>query len=56
MPCNSSLRNEARADRPRRPARCVVLSRPHSTAATWALYVLASHSAIAPGRRVVIPK
>ena len=50
-----SFRNEARAVGPRWAARCVVLSRPNS-AAIGAPCVLASHSPIAPHRRVVTPK
>src|SRR5438445_6699617 len=51
----SSFRNEARAARPRWAARSCVLSRAHS-AAMDAPCVLVSHSPIAPGQRVVIPK
>src|SRR3954453_11205372 len=51
----NSHRNEARAARPRWSARSCVLSRANS-AAIHAPCVLVSHSTIAPGQRVVIPK
>src|SRR4051794_20007376 len=50
----SSYRNEARAAWTRCAARCCVLSRANS-AAIHAPCVLASHSPIAPGQRVIIP-
>src|SRR5439155_12295285 len=46
--------NEARAVRPRSPARACVLSRANS-AAIAAPCVLVAHPASAPGQRVVIP-
>jgi len=51
----NSPRNEARAARPRWSARSCVLGRANS-AAIRAPCVLVSHSTIAPGQRVVIPK
>src|SRR5436853_6452862 len=51
----NSHRNEARAPRPRWSARSCVLGRANS-APIHAPCVLVSHSTIAPGQRVVIPR